>query len=257
MNMKFNNTAILTIFITVAMVIGILYFAAKPLWSSIIDIRQSEAKYESERLQLEQKVTTLRNLASERTTLDSYTKVAADLVPTEPKLDVFMIQLESLLNEAQLADANFDITELAGTDKNATSTNAPIKPPTPTSTQSTAQTSNAASPLKNTKSHQFSITGAAPLSKITNLLKLLKNMNRLIEINAVTINTTQSNDLTFQISGNAFSRSASSTQTIGLSDLKKLLDEANQYIANRASYGSPINPSQETGFGRANPFAPY
>ncbi len=258
MNTKFNNTTILTIAASIITIVGIIYFVARPLWRGIIDVRQSEPKYATEMQQLEQTLTTMRKLDKERTTLESYTKIAAVLVPPEPQLEAFTIQLESLLNQSQINDANFEITELSGTNKNAAPASSSTPVPTSTSTtKSKSKASNTTSLLKNTKAHQFSISGTSSLSKITELLKLLKNMDRLIEINAITITNKEDDNLTFQISGNAFSKSSTTTQTTTLSNLQTLLDEANQYIANRTSYGSPINPNQETGFGRDNPFKPY
>ncbi len=234
-----NKTTGLIITITLAIIISIGYFFAYPTYQTI----QKETADNADKLEqiktLEQYNISMKKISEQKDTITTLGKSVDKLIPKKPQSEQFLIELEALIAQSEIPNADFQVSNLTG----ATSTIAA------SSTQSV---------IKNSPSYQFSVDGEGSLENIIKLYNRLMSMNRLIEITSLDLTSSESgSNLTFQINANNFSINEAGIKSIKLKSLPKLVEDAVKKINSNKTYGKSIEIQKEDGFGRPNPFLGY
>ena len=234
-----NRTTGLIITTTIIIIVGIGYLFTFPTYQNITkaNLEISTKKEQIETLDKYNK--SMQKISDEKSTIEKLSISSKKLIPNDPKLEEFLIELEALIFQSEIPNANFQISSL-------------------TMTAADAAKSTGQSVIKNTPSYQFTLDSTSSLENIIKLYNRLMTMNRLVEMTSIDLNSAASvQDLTFQLSGNVFSSSKTTIDGTRLKSLTKLLADATKKINNNKSYGKLIEIQKETGFGRPNPFLGY
>lgn len=224
---------------TILIVAGIIYFFTYPTYQKITNAKIEIASKNEQLLTLNNYNKSMQKINSEKDTINKLNTTSKKLIPQEPKLEEFLIELEALISQSEIPNANFQILSLTSGTAGAT--------------KSTNQ-----SVLKNSPSYQFNVDGESSLENIIKLYNKLLTMNRLVEITGINLDSAENNqNLTFGLQGNIFSSDTATVKNTHLKSIPKLLADATKKINNNKSYGKVIEIQKETGFGRTNPFLGY
>lgn len=237
-----NKITASIIAITTILAIAVSYFFIIPTYQHL-KTASSEINSKQEQISSLQKYNqSIEKVASQKSTISDLYASSKTLVPQEPNLEEFLIELEALIAQSEIPTANFEVSALTS---NST---------TPAATTAT----NTQSVIKTGPSYQFTVDGKGTLSNIFKLYNRLMTMNRLAEISSISLNSAETGqELSFQFQCNVFSTNQTTIDGIKLTGINKLLSDASSKINNNKSYGDTIEIQKETGFGRPNPFAGY
>jgi Tfp pilus assembly protein PilO len=213
---------------------GIIYKYIIPTQEKNETLDSQVLEIEAKTQKISKKIRSIEQASAQKTEIESYEKIANQLVPGNPELNNFLIEMEAFINQTNIANTTFDLPGI-----NSKQTSAAVSK---TSVVPGAQTA------------QFSISLRTSLVNISTMLEKLKNLNRLTEISTITINAGEDqNGLSCQLQGNIFYKTTSST-SLAATPIEKLLSEADQKLNSNPTYGKPIEIERETGFGKSNPF---
>ncbi|MDO8513722.1 MAG: hypothetical protein Q7S37_04430 [bacterium] len=229
-----KKSTIIILTLTSLIILAAIYFFILPTWQNYTKTTKEIAQKDTELTQIKREVVTYSKLAKQKDQIALYSQKTSNLVPAEPELETFMVELEALIAQSKIPQAEFHLASLtAGT----TTTNNP-------------------SVLQDTKNYQIIITGTSSLANIINFTNQLKTLSRLTETTALDINTTDKNDsIGFSLTGNIFSEEKKPSGK--LLNPSKILSEAIAKITDYQTYGQNIEVQKEEGFGRPNPFTSY
>lgn len=230
-----NKTSGIIFSITLIIIAGIIYFFTLPTLNSYRQSKDQIAQTQAKLDQVKKEVSLYTSLRDKEPDIKLYGEKTQGLIPKDPNLEYFLIDLEALIAQSSVPQAEFDFASLS----------------------SSSQTANNPSVIQGIRNFQLTITGDSSLPNIINLINKLKTMSRLTEITAIDLNTSNNkeNNINFTITGNIFSNKNNDTQTSR--NPQKILDEAVAKITQYQSYGKDIEIQKEAGFGRTNPFNSY
>lgn len=260
--MKLSKFSIITIGLTIAIAIGLIYFAILPTITNISTAKTDKIAFQDEEQSTSKQLTFLEKIHSNETEINQYSLTAENLIPPEPNIQSLILDIEAFMKTLPLKNSTFEIADLIST----TDTPQPGAKK-PSSTSNTL--------LASLTTHQFTISGNTKYSNIFSIISKIQNLSRLAEITTInlssggstaapsstssstSVSTNSKNELSVQIIGNFFSKSSSNPSGNIKTFDSTILGKAALYLHTRVIYGPPIKIEDESGFGRSNPFQAY
>jgi len=232
MNSLFNKTSFLIIFITLAIIGSISYFFILPTYNNYNSIKQQIRSDQQTYDDSQRTLRTYQKLDSQKEEINKYSEKTSNLVPKDPELEDYIIDLEGMISQSPIPSSEFSLASLT----------------------SSAE-ANSPSVVQNLNSYQITINGESNITNIFTLINQFLSMSRLTEITALSLTNDDKGALSFDLTGNIFSNPKSTATEI--KNPSRILSEAASKITQYETHSLPIEIQTEDGFGRTNPFAGY
>lgn len=229
-----NKTLIAIIAISLVVISAVVYFFDLPTMKNYQETKSSISSKQEEINQSNLTLKKYSEVLEKKELLKQYAQKTSSMVPKDPDIEDFLIELEDMISQSKIPDTEFR----------------------PSALSSTTTGDKSPSVISSAQNYQITINGESSLENIIDFINQFKRMSRLTEITSLDLAEGEQNShLRFSIIANIFSNKTPNTPKI--KDPNKILTQAITKIEDYQSYGKDIEIQTEEGFGRSNPFISY